>query len=53
VFEFNSLGEIFIIFGSVLAAIGVFLLVMPKISWLGRLSGDIVFRRGNFSIYFA
>ena len=23
-----------------------------KIPWLGRLPGDLVFRRGNFSFYF-
>jgi hypothetical protein len=52
VFGFNSLGKILILFGLVLAAIGVFFLFMPKIPWLGRLPGDIVFRRGNFTIYF-
>lgn len=51
-FGFNSLGKILILFGLVLAAIGVFFLFMPKIPWLGRLPGDVVFRRGNFTIYF-
>jgi hypothetical protein len=52
VFGFNGLGKILILFGLVLAAIGVLFLFMPKIPWLGRLPGDIVFRRGNFAIYF-
>ncbi len=33
-------------------ALGVLLQVSGRIPWLGRLPGDIVIRRENFSFYF-
>jgi len=41
-----------IIFGVVLALVGGLLLLVGKIPFLGRLTGDIVLRRGNWSFYF-
>ncbi len=49
---FSSLGKILIIFGAILAVIGLILLFYHKIPWLGRLPGDIVYRKGNFTFYF-
>jgi hypothetical protein len=51
-FGLNDLAKIFILFGLFLVAIGVLFLFMPKIPWLGRLPGDVIFRRGNFTVYF-
>jgi hypothetical protein len=51
-FGFNDLAKIFILFGLFLVAMGVLFLFMPKIPWLGRLPGDVIFRRGNFTFYF-
>jgi hypothetical protein len=51
-FGFQYLGKILILLGLFLAALGVLFLFMPKIPWLGRLPGDLFFRRGNFTIYF-
>lgn len=48
----GSLGKIFIISGLILVVIGVALLILPRVPWLGRLPGDIVYRRGNFTFYF-
>lgn len=48
----NSFAKFFIVLGAVLFAIGLFLLVSPKIPWLGRLPGDILIRRKNFTFYF-
>ncbi|MBI5967428.1 MAG: DUF2905 domain-containing protein [Deltaproteobacteria bacterium] len=48
----NGLGKILIFFGLVLAVLGVLLLLLPKIPWLGRLPGDVIFRKGNLTIYF-
>ncbi len=49
---FSSLGKTLIIFGAILALIGLGLLFYHKVPWLGRLPGDIVYRRGNFTFYF-
>ena len=41
-----------IVFGGVLLAVGVLLTLSGKLPWLGRLPGDIVIQRDNFSFYF-
>jgi len=48
----SDLARFLIIAGLVLVAVGVVLLLAPKIPWLGRLPGDFTFRRGNFTFYF-
>jgi len=48
----TELGRFLILTGVVLALVGAVLLVAPKIPWLGKLPGDIVWRRGNFTFYF-
>ena len=48
----NSFAKFFLILGAVFFAIGLLLLVSPKIPWLGRLPGDILIRRKNFTFYF-
>lgn len=48
----GPLGKTLIVFGLVLAAVGIVLFFAPKIRWLGRLPGDIVIRRESFSFYF-
>jgi Protein of unknown function (DUF2905) len=50
--ELNGLGKILILFGGLMAVIGVLILFMGKIPWLGRLPGDILIQRKNFSFYF-
>ncbi len=49
---FDSLAKILILFGVVLAVVGALLLVVGKVPFLGRLPGDIVIRRENWSFYF-
>lgn len=49
---FDSLGKLLILFGVVLALLGGLLLLVGKIPLLGRLPGDIVIRRENWSVYF-
>ena len=48
----SDLGKMLIVFGVILAAIGVVLLVAPKIPWLGKLPGDITYKRKGFTFYF-
>jgi hypothetical protein len=44
-------GKFLIIFGMVIVAVGLLLLVSPKVTWLGRLPGDILIKRKNFTFY--
>ena len=41
-----------VIFGVLIAAIGLVWLFAPSVSWLGKLPGDIVIDRENFLFYF-
>jgi len=50
--ELHGLGKLLILFGGVLALIGVLILFVGKLPWLGRLPGDILIERKNFSFYF-
>jgi hypothetical protein len=50
--ELQPLGRGLMLAGAVLLVIGALLAFGPKLPWIGRLPGDIVFRRGNFSFYF-
>lgn len=47
----RDLGRLLIIFGAILIAAGLLFTVGGKIG-LGKLPGDFVYRRGNFSFYF-
>jgi len=47
----RDLGRLLILFGAILLVVGLLLTVSGKIG-LGKLPGDIVYRRGNFSFYF-
>ncbi len=46
------LGKMLILLGVFIILIGLFLLIGEKIPWLGRLPGDIIIRRKNFTFYF-
>ena len=49
-----QMGKTLIIVGIVFLALGILLLFSDRLSFLriGRLPGDIVYRRGNFTFYF-
>lgn len=48
----SDLGRFLIVIGVILVIVGAVFLLAPKLPWLGRLPGDISYRRGNFSFYF-
>jgi len=48
----QELGKSLILFGVILAVIGVLLLFANKIPLLGKLPGDILVQRKNFTFYF-
>ncbi len=45
-------GRFLIVLGIIIAAIGLLLTLVPKIPFLGRLPGDIYYKRDNFVFYF-
>jgi Protein of unknown function (DUF2905) len=49
---FDSLARMLIVLGIVLALLGGVLLLVGQMPFLGRLPGDIVIRRQNWSLYF-
>ena len=48
----KNIGVILVIAGCVTAAVGVVLLVAPKIPWLGNLPGDINYKGRTTSFHF-
>ena len=46
------LGKLLILLGVFIILIGIFLLIGDRIPWLGRLPGDFIIRKKNFTFYF-
>ena len=46
------LGKTLILLGVFIILVGLFLLLGEKIPWIGRLPGDIIIRKKNFTFYF-
>lgn len=46
------IGKFLVILGVVIIVIGGLLLLSGKIPWIGRLPGDIIIQRKNFTFYF-
>ncbi len=46
------LGKLLILLGVFIILTGIFLLIGDRIPWLGRLPGDFVIRKKNFTFYF-
>ena len=51
-FPMGTLGKILLLFGLILAAVGLLLIWSDKIPWIGRLPGDILIKKKNFTFYF-
>ena len=50
--QMGSIGRLLILAGIMAIAVGVVLLFLPRIPWLGRLPGDIVVQRERVTFYF-
>ncbi|OLD37351.1 MAG: hypothetical protein AUI57_11245 [Candidatus Rokubacteria bacterium 13_1_40CM_2_68_8] len=48
----NDVGKILIAFGLLITLVGVVLVLVGRVPWLGRLPGDIHIQRGNWTFYF-
>jgi hypothetical protein len=47
----HELGKVFLLLGVLLIVIGALLLLGPKVPLLGKLPGDLVIKRDNFTLY--
>lgn len=50
--DLPGFGRVLMIAGGVLVAVGLLLTLVGKAPFLGRLPGDIVYRKGSFAFYF-
>ena len=50
--ELPEIGRSLVMVGAVILVLGLALLVMGKVPYVGRLPGDFVWKRGSFSFYF-
>lgn len=50
--DLHTLGKMLVVIGLVLAAIGAVIWFLPRIPYVGRLPGDILVRKKNFTFYF-
>jgi hypothetical protein len=49
--DWTDLGKMLLVFGGVIVLMGLGLLLLGRIPFLGRLPGDLTLRRGNWSCY--
>ena len=49
---YNGLGKLLMFLGLLLFILGMLFLFLGKIPWLGKLPGDIIVRKKNFTFYF-
>jgi hypothetical protein len=48
----SGFGKILIFIGAILISVGLVFILAQKISFIGRLPGDIYIKKENFSFYF-
>jgi hypothetical protein len=50
--NFNSFGKVFILIGLLFLGIGTIFLLIKHVPFLGKLPGDILIQKKNFTFYF-
>jgi uncharacterized membrane protein len=48
----QHIGKMLVLLGIILAVIGGLMLLASKVSWIGRLPGDILIQKKNVTFYF-
>ncbi len=48
----NEIAKFIILMGVILVIVGVGLMILPKVPFIGRLPGDIIIKKDNFVFYF-
>lgn len=51
-FPLNPFGKVLIIIGGIIIVIGLLMMFGNKIPYIGRLPGDIIIKKKNFTFYF-
>jgi len=48
----NDIARMLVVFGLLIAFVGLALMLVGRVPWLGRLPGDIHIQRGGWTFYF-
>jgi hypothetical protein len=48
----QDVGRSIVVLGLVIAAVGVVVMLLPRMPWLGHLPGDVHIERPGFSVHF-
>lgn len=48
----GDLGRVLVVFGAIAVVVGLGMMLLPRVPWLGRLPGDIHVQRETFSVHF-
>lgn len=48
----SALGKVLIVIGSIIIVVGLLMMFGNKIPYLGKLPGDIIVKKKNFTFYF-
>ena len=48
----TELGRTLLVLGGVVMLVGLALMLVPNVPWLGKLPGDILVKRDRFTVYF-
>ena len=50
--DMHDIARRLVVFGLLIAFVGLALMLVGRVPWLGRLPGDIHIQRGNWTFYF-
>lgn len=50
--DIEHIGKLLLVTGALIALVGGLLLLSQQLPWLGRLPGDILIQKRNFTFYF-
>lgn len=48
----SDIGKLLVVFGLLIAGVGLVLVFAGRVPWVGRLPGDIHIQRGHWTFYF-
>jgi hypothetical protein len=51
-FDLSSIGKLLLLFAVVIGIVGLLLIIMGNVPFLGKLPGDLVIRRGGSTFFF-
>jgi hypothetical protein len=51
-FDLSSIGKLLLLFAVIIGIVGLLLIIMGNVPFLGKLPGDLVIRRGGSTFFF-